>query len=113
MDTDFESIRKEISHYARELKQLVPEPMEHFYQLSHSASQDGAVSAKHKELIALAIGVSQHCDGCIAFHVKNLKKLGATRDEIAETLAMNVYMGGGPALMYSAKALEAYDALGG
>ena len=35
--------------------------------------------------------------------------LGATREEVAETMAMAVYMGGGPSLMYAADALRAYD----
>jgi alkylhydroperoxidase/carboxymuconolactone decarboxylase family protein YurZ len=53
--------------------------------------------------------VTQRCDGCIGFHAKALKELDASRQEIAEVLAMTVYMGGDPALMYAAGALRAYD----
>ena len=53
--------------------------------------------------------MTQRCDGCIGFHAKALKDLGASRDEIAEVMAMCVYMGGGPALMYAADALRAFD----
>ena len=73
----------------------------------------GALDPKTKELIALAIGIDARCDGCIAFHVKALVRLGVTREEIAETVAMAVYMGGGPSLMYGGKALAAFDALTG
>ena len=73
--------------------------MNGFYALSKAATADGA----------LTIGVTQRCDGCIGFHIKALKGLGATRDEIAEVMAMCVYMGGDPALMYAADALRAYD----
>lgn len=83
--------------------------MQGFRQMSEAASQDGVMSAKQKELIALAIGVAQRCDGCIGFHVKKCIELGATREEITEVLGVNVYMGGGPALMYAADALHAYD----
>ena len=72
---------------------------------------EGALSCKHKELIALAIGVTQRCSGCIGFHVKALQKLGATRTELEEMLAVCVYMGGGPALMYTAEALKAWDTM--
>ena len=72
---------------------------------------EGAISTRHKELIALAIGVTQRCSGCIGFHVKALHKLGCTRAELEEMLAVCVYMGGGPALMYAAEALKAWDAL--
>ena len=82
-----------------------------FYALSKGAMANGAIDKKTKELIALAIGVTQRCDGCIGFHVKALKDLGATREEMAELMAVCVYMGGGPALMYAADALRAYDDL--
>jgi alkylhydroperoxidase/carboxymuconolactone decarboxylase family protein YurZ len=38
-----------------------------------------------------------------------LNDLGAKKEEIAEVMAMCVYMGGGPALMYAADALRAFD----
>ncbi len=63
---------------------------------------------KNKELIALAIGVTQRCSGCIGFHTKALQKLGATRQELEEMLGIAVYMGGGPALMYAAETLDAW-----
>jgi AhpD family alkylhydroperoxidase len=72
---------------------------------------EGSVSTKHKALIALAIGITQHCSGCIGFHVKALLKLGCTRQELDEMLSVCVYMGGGPALMYCAEAVKAWDTM--
>ncbi len=83
--------------------------MQGFYDMSKAATKDGALDKKTKELIALAIGVSTRCDGCIGFHTEALVKLGVTKEEIEETLGMAVYMGGGPSLMYAADALRAYD----
>ena len=88
-----------------------PEAMAGFGQLARAAMSEGAVSAKHKELMALAIGITQHCSGCIAFHVKALHKLQCTRAELEEMLAVCVYMGGGPALMYAAEAIVAWEKL--
>ncbi len=85
------------------------EAMQGFGQLAKASMAEGQISAKHKELIALAIGVTQRCSGCIGFHVKALKRLGATRQELEEMLAVCVYMGGGPALMYTAEAQQAWD----
>ncbi len=109
MSKDYKQITKDISEYAGELKKAAPEAMEGFYSMSKAATADGELDKKTKEFIALAIGVTQRCDGCIGFHAKALKNLGATREEIAEVMAMCVYMGGGPALMYAADALRAYD----
>ncbi|MCB2016051.1 MAG: carboxymuconolactone decarboxylase family protein [Hydrogenophaga sp.] len=80
-----------------------------FGQLAKAAITDGALGAKHKELIALAIAVSQRCSGCIGFHIKALVQLGATRAELEEMLSVCVYMGGGPALMYAAEAIAAWE----
>ena len=68
----------------------------------------GALDAKTKELMALAIGVAPRCDDCIAFHVKGALQQGATREEIMETLALSIYMGAGPSVMYASHAIDAY-----
>jgi len=93
------------------LRPQMPGAAAGFAQLAQAASAPGAVDPKTKELIALAIGIATHCDGCIGFHVKAAIRHGAARAEIAETVAMCVYMGGGPSLMYGAKALAAFDEL--
>ncbi len=67
------------------------------------------LTEKTKEFIALGIAVATRCDSCIGFHVRSLVRLGATREELCEALAMATYMGGGPSYAYSAKALDAYD----
>ncbi|MCF7981295.1 MAG: carboxymuconolactone decarboxylase family protein [Pseudomonadales bacterium] len=87
----------------------LPQVMHGFTELAKGATAEGALSAKTKELIALALGVAAHCDGCIGFHTKALVKQGVTREEVLETLGMAIYMGGGPSLMYAAEALEAYE----
>jgi alkylhydroperoxidase AhpD family core domain len=109
MPKDYRQITKDISAYTGEMRKLVPDAMQGFYALAKAASADGVLDKKTKELIALAIGITQRCDGCIGFHAKALKDLGATREEISEVAAMSVYMGGGPALMYAADALRAWD----
>jgi AhpD family alkylhydroperoxidase len=92
------------------LRKAQPEAMQGFGQLAKAAMASGAIDEKHKELIAMAIGITQHCSGCIGFHVKALRRLGCTRQELDEMLAVCVYMGGGPALMYAAEATAAWDA---
>ena len=93
------------------LRRAIPGPAASFAHLAQAATGPGALDQKTKELIALAIGVATHCDGCIGFHVKAAIRHGATRAEVAETVAMCVYMGGGPSMMYGAKALAAFDEL--
>jgi AhpD family alkylhydroperoxidase len=104
-------LMQDINEGIKQFRGAQPEVMQGFAQLSRAAMAEGAVSAKHKELIALAIGITQHCSGCIAFHVKALQKIGCSRAELEEMLGVCVYMGGGPALMYAAEALKAWEAM--
>ena len=113
MTKNYQDITQDISAYTGELRKAVPDTMNGFYAMAKAATAPGVLDEKTKELIALAIGVSTRCDGCIGFHAKALVRLQATRAEVAETLGMAVYMGGGPSLMYAADALRAYDQFSG
>ena len=109
MDKSYADITARINSGILKLREQAPEAMSGFSALSKGAMKPGRLSGVHKELIALAIGVAGHCDGCIGFHAKALVRLGATREEVMEALAVAVYMGGGPSLMYAADAVHAYD----
>ena len=108
---DHAVLMKDINANLAQLRQAQPEAMSGFAKLAQASMAEGAISAKHKELITLAIGISQRCSGCIGFHVKALIRLGCTRAELEEMLTICVYMGGGPALMYASEALAAWDKL--
>ena len=108
---DHPSLIQGINESLATFRKAQPDAMRGFALLAQASMAEGALTSKHKELIALAIGVTQRCSGCIGFHVKALQKLGATRAELEEMLAVCVYMGGGPALMYTAEALKAWDTM--
>lgn len=108
-DASFHDITRRISADLAGLRKDVPDTLKAFGEMGSAATKPGALDEKTKELIALALGVAAHCDPCIAYHAKALVRLGATRQEVAETLAVNVYMGGGPSAMYAANAIEAYE----
>lgn len=93
------------------LRAAAPDSMSGFRALAQGAIKQGALSPKVKELIALAIGVTTRCDGCLAYHAQAAAAYGATREEVAEAIGVAVYMGGGPSAIYGAEALAAYDAL--
>ncbi len=109
MSKNYKEITASLSKNIGELRKEIPDIAKGFSALATAATADGVLDKKTKELIALAIGVSSRCDGCIGFHIKALIELGATRKEVAETLGMCMYMGGGPVFMYAADALAAFD----
>jgi AhpD family alkylhydroperoxidase len=102
-------VQNELAPLARELRQAIPDVLKGFAELHSAAMAEGALDAKTKELIALAIAVSQRCDGCIAAHARGAFKRGATRAEVAETIGVTILMNGGPATVYGPRALDAYD----
>ncbi len=93
----------------RDLRKASPDVMKAFADMARAAHGGEALDGRTRELIALGISVAVRCDPCIAYHAEGALKQGATRAEIAEALAMAVYMGAGPSVMYAAKALEAVD----
>ncbi|MCL2021425.1 MAG: carboxymuconolactone decarboxylase family protein [Betaproteobacteria bacterium] len=91
------------------LRGLIPETMKSFHDLQQTGTAPGALDAKTKELIALALGVAARCEGCVTFHAQALAKLGATREEVGDALSMAVLMGGGPSMIWAAEAITAFD----
>ena len=102
---ELENTKTNMANYGAEC----PEGAGGFMAMKDAMMQPGELSFKQKELIALAIGIVRQCADCIGFHVQAAIKAGATKDEIAETVGVCIFMGGGPAYMYGARALEAYD----
>lgn len=109
MSTDFVRRADEVTEGVGLLRQAAPDAMKGFAALGMAATASRALDAKTKELMALAIGIAVHCDGCLAYHTRAALKHGASREEVAETVALALYMGGGPAAVYGADALRAYD----
>lgn len=113
MSKSYKDIIGHTSAWMAPLRKEVPETMRGFGALSQAAMADGVLDKKTKELIAMALGVAARCDPCLGYHAQALVKLGCTRKELEEMLGVCIYMGGGPALMYAANALAAYEELGG
>ena len=97
---DFVSLSKEI-----------PDTFKGFSIMGNEAKKNALIDEKTKEFVALGIAISTRCESCIGLHVETLIKLGMTREELIEILAMCSYMGGGPSITFSTKALEAFDQL--
>jgi AhpD family alkylhydroperoxidase len=100
---------KELGAQLRNLRGGAPDVMKGFSTIAQSALAPKALDGKSKELIALGICVAVRCDDCIAFHTKAALEQGASREEVAEALAMAIYMGAGPSVMYASHALDAFN----
>lgn len=101
-------VQAELREPALALRKAIPEVYEGFKALHNAAFAAGSLDLKTKELIALAIATSQHCDGCIASHARGAAKAGATEAEVAETLGVCIQMMGGPGTVYAPRAFAAF-----
>lgn len=89
-----------------------PAQLEAFRKMLKVIDSPGKLDMKTKSLIAISLSIAEHCQWCIAYHVKNALESGANRDEILEAGWVAVLMGGSPALMQMQLLLKALDDLG-
>jgi AhpD family alkylhydroperoxidase len=102
--------RNQILARVGEIGKLSPDTVKGYMALGGAAAKTGHLDAKTRELIALAVTISLRCDGCITVHATAAKKLGATKEEIAEALGVGISVNAGAALVYSTRTLDAFDA---
>jgi AhpD family alkylhydroperoxidase len=80
-----------------------------FEELEAEALKDGALSQKHKELIALGISLAERCFPCVEYHVSAAVEHGASRAEVLETAAVAVALAGGVATWPARYAVQVLD----
>ncbi len=109
MKTDYKEMVTSLETRLVQLGVEIPGPMSGFARLHKKSVEEGALTSKVKEMMALAISIATGCDGCIAYHVHDAVAAGASRPELLETIGVGLLMGGGPGSIYAAHALEAVE----
>ncbi|MQA82211.1 MAG: carboxymuconolactone decarboxylase family protein [Streptosporangiales bacterium] len=105
---DGKAVEDELRTPARDLRHAIPAVYAGFARLHDAALRPGALDAKTKELIALAIAVSEGGDGCIAAHARGAALRGATLEDAAEAIGVAILMDGGPGTVYGPRAYAAF-----
>lgn len=103
-------VLKEVGAQGRRLRESIPDVYSTYISFNKAAMGAGELSARTKQLIALAIAVSKECDGCIASHARAAAAEGATRQEVAEALGVTIVMNGGPGTVWAPRAMAAFEA---
>lgn len=111
MFLNWNELRKELRAAVGKFAGLQPTFMQGIETMGNATAASGHLDAKTHELIALAVAVTTRCDGCLSAHAEAAAKHGATREEIAEALAVAITLNTGAALVYSTRALDAFDTL--
>lgn len=103
--------RETTKNQLRRLNKTIPDASRAFAGLGKAVKEGGMLGFKEKEFIAMGIAIALRCEACIVLHMEALVRVEATREEVGDVLAMAIQMGGGPAMMYAAKAMECFDEL--
>jgi AhpD family alkylhydroperoxidase len=107
---DWNTYRQQLVAGVGGFGKLNPDIVKGYSTLSRAGEKTGHLDEKARELIALAVAITLRCDGCIAVHSAAARERGATREEIAEVLGVAVSVNAGAAVVYSTRALDAFDA---
>jgi AhpD family alkylhydroperoxidase len=106
---DWDKYRQQLIAGVGGFAKLSPDTVKGYVTLSGAAQKTNHLDNKTRELIALAAAISLRCDGCIAVHTASARKFGASQEEIAEALGVAIAINAGAAMVYSTRALDAFD----
>lgn len=109
MKTDYVEMYKSLEERLAQLGSEIPGPMSGFARLHKKTIEEGSLSSKVNEMMALSISIVVGCEGCVAYHIHDAIAAGATRQELLETIGVGILMGGGPGSIYAAHALDAME----
>jgi AhpD family alkylhydroperoxidase len=106
---DWNTYRQQLLARVGEIAKISPDTVKGYQTLSAAGQKTTLLGPKMRELISLAVAVTARCDGCITVHTEAAVRHGASREEIAEALAVATAVNAGAALVYSARVLDAYE----
>jgi AhpD family alkylhydroperoxidase len=107
---DWNTYRQQVVAGVAGFAKLSPETVRGYGAMGGAGQKTGQLDAKTRELIAIAVAITLRCDGCITIHTDAARKLGATKEEVAEALGVAVSVNAGAAIVYSTRTLDAYAA---
>jgi AhpD family alkylhydroperoxidase len=87
-------------------KGLAPSQIDAFRAFAQSVFADGALDARTKQLIAVAVAHVTHCPYCIRSHTRSAMQKGATPEQIMEAIWVASEMSAGAAYAHSLLALD-------
>jgi AhpD family alkylhydroperoxidase len=107
---DFNSYREQMNEKILASENKV---MKRIYSVDTLAYQDGALSAKVKEMLGLATSMVLRCDDCIKYHLGKCFEQGVTTEEVFEIFSIANLVGGTIVIPHTRRAVEYWEELSG
>ena len=111
MESQLEANEKRLK-YLKTLKKELPDIVEHEFAKFEETYKDGALSSKVKRLMALAIALRAGCKNCILAQTIRSLDAGASKEEIMETIGVNMSMSGTTGIAESLRVIQLLDEMG-
>ncbi len=100
---EFKKFREEIN---QEIEKIDNQTIKRFFALDNQVYKEGALPEKTKELLGLVASMVLRCDDCITYHLWQAQKVGASKKEVEETMAVALVVGGSIVIPHMRRAVE-------
>lgn len=87
-------------------QEFMPEADSAFWEFKSEIFENGVLSRKTKELLAVAVSCQHRCRHCTRSHIKTAQEAGASKAEVAETLSVLWVIGGGTNVVWNKEGFE-------
>jgi len=109
---------KEFTEYRRKMNERIlatdNRVIKRMFSLdSLTYTEGGALEIKQKELLGLVASLVLRCDDCVSYHIGKAVEVGASRDEIVETMSIGLVVGGTIVIPHMRRAMEFFDEVAG
>jgi AhpD family alkylhydroperoxidase len=88
-----------------------PLEVKRFFNLDSAAYQDGALTAKTKELLGLVASLVLRCNDCVLYHLIQCKKAGVNNAEMWEAWNVALVVGGSIIIPHLRQAVDQWKKL--
>lgn len=95
-----------------EIGRAAPQLAEKFFDYYNAVFAEGALTAREKSLIALAVAHAVQCPYCIDAYSTDALQKGSNLDEMTEAVHVAAAIRGGASLVHGVQMLNHTDALG-
>jgi len=103
---EFQSYRTRMNERIAEIDHL---GIKRFFNLDSMAYQEGALSAKEKELLGLVASMVLRCNDCIDYHILQCVQAGWKDEELVEAFNVALVVGGSIVIPHLRHAVESLD----